>query len=168
MEELGLQHFSAWRQARLIMGLILKGNQVQWTAPKLGSEARKAIFVCCCSQAIILPGNTISSIRFNDNTKIWTKKWVTSRLTVFLKRAVLKMEPSPCRVQSFSLYIHIQQGDHSVLHRPSPVIHNRWLTLCMSVPTPGEALAVQTHVPNFSLSLPGRDGYRVNPNTRAK
>lgn len=58
------------------------------------------------------------------------------------------------------------QGDHCVLHLPQPVIHNRWLTLCMSVPAPGEALAVQTHVPHFSWNVTGRDSY--NPHTPAK
>lgn len=141
-----------------------------------GQESVFFFFVCYSSQAIIAPEKIklvlvifLPDAALKVILKISTKKWIIpSHAPAFLKCSVLKSEASPCRVQSFSRCIHTQQGDHGVLRQPHLAIHNRWLTLCMSVPIPGEALAVQTHVPYFSLDPTGRGSCKVNPNTPDK
>lgn len=107
LEELGASPFflGAWRQARLFMGLILKGNQAQWTETKLWSEARKAIFYL-----LLQTGYNLAVIFFLKQCSVeyGLKMWAVFKCTF------LKLEASSRRVQSLPLSIHIQQGDRRV------------------------------------------------------
>lgn len=129
LEELGASpsFFWAWRRARLFMGLILKGNQAQWTETKSWSEASKATF-CLLLQT----GYTFEAMLY----WIWSQNF---NQVHFSEVGGFLMQGSKLT----SVHWHPARGPQGPpIRRSCLVIYNRWPTLLVSALTPDEALAV--------------------------